>query len=95
MPHFQEVSVKYRGQAAVIGVDQGEPLPVVADFGAAMGITYPLLVDADNSVNQQYAVAALPTTVFIDKNGIIQEVYPGIVNRAILEDRIEKLLVEG
>lgn len=95
IPHFQESSVKYNGRAVILGVDQGEPLPIVADFGSALGVTYPLLLDTDNVVNRQYAVRALPTTVFIDGEGIVREVYSGIVNRAVLEDRIEKLLAEG
>jgi cytochrome c biogenesis protein CcmG/thiol:disulfide interchange protein DsbE len=95
IPHFQESSVKYNGRAVILGVDQGEPLPIVADFGSALGVTYPLLLDTDNDVSRQYAVSALPTTVFIDGEGIVREVYSGIVNRAILEDRIEKLLEEG
>lgn len=95
IPHFQESSVKYDGRAVILGVDQGEPLPIVADFGSSLGVTYPLLLDTDNDVNRQYAVSALPTTIFIDGEGIVREVYSGIVNRAVLEDRIEKLLAEG
>jgi peroxiredoxin len=95
IPHFQESSVKYNGRAVILGIDQGEPLPIVADFGSSLGITYPLLLDTDSSVNRQYAVSALPTTIFIDSHGIVKEVYSGIVNRAVLEDRIEKLLAEG
>jgi thiol-disulfide isomerase/thioredoxin len=94
IPHFQESSVKFNGQAVILGVDQGEPLPIVADFGAALGVTYPLLVDQTNAVNQSYNVRALPTTIFIDANGIVREVFTGIVNGAVLNDRIGKLLAE-
>jgi cytochrome c biogenesis protein CcmG/thiol:disulfide interchange protein DsbE len=95
IPHFQDASTKYNGQAVVLGVDQGEPLSVVGDFGAALGITYPLLLDSDNSVSRDYGVAALPKTVFIDSDGVIREMFTGIVNRAVLQDRIEKLLAES
>ena len=40
-------------------------------------------------------VTALPTTVFIDSDGIVREVVTGIVSQAVLEDRIERLLSEG
>ena len=95
IPHFQDASTKYNGQAVILGVDQGEPLSVVGDFGAAFGVTYPLLLDSDNSVSRDYGVVALPKTVFIDSDGVIRELFTGIVNRAILQDRIEKLLSEG
>ena len=84
--------MKYNGQVVVLGVDQGEPLPIVADFGAAFGVTYPLLLDTDSTVNRAYDVAALPTTVFIDAQGAVDEIFTGIVNLAVLEDRIEKML---
>lgn len=95
IPHLQDASTKYHGQAIILGVDQGEPLSVVADFAASYGMTYPLLLDTDAAVSRQYGVVALPQTFFIDADGVIKEVYTGIINRAILEDRIEKLLAEA
>ena len=95
MPHFQGASVKYNGQAVILGVDQGEPASIVSDFGNALGISYPLLFDEDNSVSRTYGVSALPTTLFIDADGVISEVFTGIVNQAVLEDRIERLIAEG
>ena len=95
IPHFQDASIKYNGQAAIIGVDQGEPRTLVSDFAAEFGVTYPLLLDPDNDVNRQYQVQALPKTVFIDANGVVREVFTGIINGAVLEDRIERLLQES
>jgi peroxiredoxin len=92
MPEFQAASVKYNGQAVILGIDQGEPSSIVRDFGASLGITYPLLLDSDNAVSRRYGVTALPQTYFIDSDGIVRETFTGIVNRAVLEDRIEKLL---
>lgn len=95
VPHFQDASVKYNGRAAVLGIDQGEPQSVVTDFANSFALTYPLLLDQDNSVNREYGVSALPTTIFVDAQGIVREVYTGIINGAVLQDRIEKLLAEG
>ena len=95
MPQFQATSSKFNGQAIVLGIDQGEPSSIVGDFGNSLGITYPLLIDQDNSVNRLYGISALPTTVFVDSQGLIREVYAGIVSQAVLEDRIERLIAEG
>lgn len=94
MPHFQNASQKYGEQVAILGINQAESAEIVTDFGAEFDITYPLLVDADRSVNNQYAIINLPTTVFIDANGVVQEVLIGTVSQAVLEDRIEQLLAE-
>lgn len=95
IPHFQDAAVKYNGQAVIVGVDQGEPLSLVSDFANQFGVTYPMLLDPDNDVNRQYQVRALPTTLFIDANGVVREVFTGIINGAVLEDRIEQLLRDG
>ena len=95
IPHLEAVSTKYNGRAVILGIDQGEPPSVVADFGAAMSVTYPLLVDERSEVNRLYGIAALPTTVFIDADGIVREVYTGIINQAVLEERIERILADG
>lgn len=95
MPHFQEASIKYNGLATIIGVDQGETESLVSDFAASYGINYPLLLDTDNRVNQQYGITSLPTTLFIDSRGVIRETFSGIISAAVLEDRIERLLAEG
>ena len=74
--------------------DVADPLSLVSDFAAQFSLTYPMLLDPDNDVNRQYRGLALPTTVFIDANGVVREVFTGIINGAVLEDRIDQLLQE-
>lgn len=93
-PHFQDVSLKYRGQVAVLGINQGESARTIADFGASFGLTYPLLHDADNRVNEAYNVFNLPTTIFIDRYGVVREVYVGAISHAVLLERVNRLIRE-
>jgi thiol-disulfide isomerase/thioredoxin len=95
LPHFQEASIRYNGRVTILGVDQGEPAGVVAPFAAELGLSYPLALDGDSRVNRLYRVNALPTTVFVDAEGVVDEVYLGIINGAVLEERIERLLEGG
>jgi peroxiredoxin len=94
MAHFQNISLKYNGRIAILGVNQGESASLITNFAAGMGLTYPLLVDQDNQVNQLYDVVSLPTTIFIDGRGIVREVIIGIMSQAVIEDRVERLLAE-
>jgi peroxiredoxin len=91
-PQLQSASLKYRNQIAILGVNQGEDARTVTEFGLSFGLTYPLLVDQDNAVNELYGVANLPTTIFIDRSGVVREVFVGILNRAVLEQRFSRLL---
>lgn len=91
-PHFQAFSEQYAGKLVVVGINQQESAATINKFATEFELTYPLLIDEDNRVNQAYAVFGLPTTFFIDENGVIFDISPGAISQAILEDRITKLI---
>ncbi len=93
-PHFQRAQLKYGNKIVLFGINQGESIGEVADFGRRFGLTYPLLADEDSVVSNKYAIQNLPTTVFIDRHGVVQEVFLGILSQAVLEERINKLLID-
>lgn len=92
MPSLQQASIKYNGRVAFIGINQGEDFATITDFGNEYNVTYPLLMDPDNRVNRLYEVSSLPTTFFVDQNGIVREVIIGILSEAVLQDRVEGML---
>jgi len=92
MPHFERASLNYSGRAAILGINQAESGETVAKFGQNTRVTYPLLVDEDMTLNRQYGVANLPTTIFVDREGVIREVFVGTMNQAVLENKIDGLL---
>jgi cytochrome c biogenesis protein CcmG, thiol:disulfide interchange protein DsbE len=94
MPHLERASQKYAGQVMLLAINQMETPAQIDIFAEEMGLTFPLLVDQDRVVNNRYGVINLPTTIFIDANGIVREVIIGTINQAILEDRIGRLLNE-
>jgi thiol-disulfide isomerase/thioredoxin len=93
MPLLERTAILYRGRVTILGVNNGESLETVQNFAAERTLSFPLLLDNNYLVGDQYLVTALPTTVFIDENGVIQEIFTGILNEGILQDRIEALLV--
>lgn len=92
MPHFERASLNYDGRATILGINQAESAETVAKFGQTTHVSYPLLVDEDSTINRQYGVANLPTTIFVDANGVIREVFVGTMNQAVLENKIDGLL---
>ena len=92
MPAFERASLKYADRAAVLGINQAESSETIQRFAQNTGVTYPLLVDEDWVVNNMYGVSNLPTTIFVDADGVIQEVFVGTMNQAVLEDKINSLL---
>lgn len=92
-PHFQEFSENFSDDLVVLGVNQQESAETVEAFAAEFALTYPLLLDARADVYQTYAVFGLPTTYFIDADGIIVDVIPGAATEAVLTEKVESLLL--
>ncbi|MEZ4705856.1 MAG: redoxin domain-containing protein [Caldilineaceae bacterium] len=49
----------------------------VAQFAAAQGLTFSILVDPSGAIAQQYEVSGIPFTYFIDQNGQIDQAVIG------------------
>ncbi len=53
-------------------IDGGEKLQPILDFKKRHKITFPILDDANNKVDDAYQIEAIPTNVVIDKEGIVR-----------------------
>jgi thiol-disulfide isomerase/thioredoxin len=92
-PAFQAAYVKFKDARGlvIVGVDaQGDGGPdQVQEFVTQMGATYPIWLTHDGSTESAYRVDALPTTFFVDRRGVIQDM---IVGGPMTADRLEKEL---
>ena len=96
MPDLENVYKAYQSEGfVVLGVNatnQDDPGKATA-FAREYGLTFPILLDMDGSVSHLYQLQALPTSFFIDKNGVIQDVVVGgPMSAALLQIRVEQLL---
>jgi cytochrome c biogenesis protein CcmG, thiol:disulfide interchange protein DsbE len=92
MPMLQSTWERYGDSVLILGVDVGEQETIVQDFVDEFQLTFPILLDEPMAVAGEYNVRGLPTTFFIDGNGIIRQIYPGELNSAILAEGIQKIL---
>lgn len=76
VPYLEQVYAQHgKGQFILLGIDQTDPKTDIARFGAAYKLTYPLLFDPGGAVNQSYGVTAIPTTYFVDSQGIVRAAF--------------------
>ena len=76
VPYLEQVYSQYgHGRFTLLGVDQADPKDDIARFGKSYKLTYALLFDKGSAVNQAYGVTAIPTTYFIDSNGIVRAAF--------------------
>ncbi len=92
MPMLQAAWQRYGDRVTLLGVDVGETPAQVAPFVAELGITFPIALDQDRSVSTTYNVRGLPTTFFVDSDGVIRYIYPGQLNSAIFAEGLERIL---
>lgn len=96
MPAMQKMYGEYKERGfVVLAVNttyQDDPSAVVP-FTQKYGLTFPILLDETGVVAEKYELRSLPSSFFIDRNGIIQEVViGGPMSEALLRTRIESLL---
>ena len=54
-------------------------------------LTFQALLDTEEKVNDQYEVVSIPTSFFIDEEGIIRKKIVGILDYEKMEDNLEAL----
>ena len=76
----------------VLAINSQEDAATVQRFINAQGFTFPVLLDTQASVLNQYKVRGLPTSFVIDRDGVIRYVHTGAITPQQLEDAISPLL---
>lgn len=70
MPALERLYRELRGRGLVVlGIDQGEAAGAVAPFVRHLGITFPILLDADQQYASSYISVGLPTSVIVGRDG--------------------------
>ena len=91
LPALQGAAERYDGDVLIVGVDQGETADVVQPMVDDLGLTFAIPMDRDGAVGQRYNVRGMPTTYFIDADGVIQEIWAGEMNAITLAEKIESI----
>ena len=93
MPDLQLAYENHRAQGfVVVAINQGEDHDTVAQFAQEVQLTFPFALDRDARVANRYRVLGLPTSFFIDREGVIHAVNYGQINRAYIEAELDTLL---
>jgi cytochrome c-type biogenesis protein len=96
MPALEQVWNDFRDQGLVVlTVNQGESAARVGAFVDDQGWALPVLLDPDSTLSTLYQLRGYPTTFFIDRDGIIQEVvFGGEMDEPTIAGKVSALLEE-
>ena len=91
MPDLEAVGQEFSGKLVILGINNQETVSQGDPFALSRGVTYPLLyLPKDDQIVKAYQVLAMPTTYYIDINGVIVDrklgfdTHEGIRTRALL-----------
>ncbi len=89
MPDLERLAHDHQGTLTVLLIDLEEGEEQIRPFLDDIGVTLVPLLDSDAAVATMYRVAALPTSLIIDEEGVIQEVQAGAVTYEWFVERLE------
>ena len=78
-------SERQADEFVILSVSEMENSTTVEFFIAKYGLDYPFMLDVDGSAGALYNLYTTPTTFFIDPEGVIRDILPGVVRRSWVE----------
>ncbi|HUF52998.1 MAG TPA: TlpA disulfide reductase family protein [Dehalococcoidia bacterium] len=95
---------RYRGDGLeILGVNLQEAKSIIKPFAEDYGMNFPIPIDRTGAVANEYRLLGVPTTYFIDRQGIVRSAFTGPflevsqgtnVQNAIEEDELTKRIEE-
>lgn len=93
MPLIQEAHMRAEEAGyRVLGVAVQDSRGALRSLSESMGLSFPMVLDGDNSVGIAYHVVGPPATFFIDEDGKIVSVVAGKIEEEVLQQALAELL---
>jgi len=96
MPAIEKIYNEYKDEGLVVlavNMTYQDSQADIAPFVAEYGLSFPILLDQTGEVGEAYQLRSLPSSFFINRDGIINEVViGGPMAEALLRTRVEEIL---
>lgn len=88
MPAMQALYEERDGEFEILAVNYLESRSQVVDFMEELDVHFPALMDVTGAVNSRYGVWSYPTSVFVDRDGIVRGRFMGELSPQLMEEFI-------
>ena len=96
MPHIQAAYEHHSQEGLVVlGVNQMESPNSVSRFVEEYSLTFPMPMDRDGKVSAVYQARGLPTSFFVDAEGVIRATFTGPMSSGFIESKLEEIIPQG
>lgn len=86
LPLIQDRLDRYGPDLVILTINAGEDLETVKNYLNRNEFSFHVLLDPDWKAEALYGVMAYPTSIFIDREGVIQARYVGGISASILDE---------
>lgn len=95
MPYLQQIYEEWQERGLVVlAINIGESADKVTNFVESYSISFPVLLDTNQDAALCYNIQYIPTTFFIDRDGIIQYIEVGAFqSKEEIESSLSKLAI--
>ncbi|KON88616.1 alkyl hydroperoxide reductase [Sporosarcina globispora] len=90
MPDIQKFYTQKGDEVAILAVNI-DPQSDVAGFAEEMRVNFPILLDVDEKASNAYQILTIPTTYFIDEEGIIRNKYLSAMSMEIMNQYMDEM----
>lgn len=91
MPAFEKTYRAYDGRVQFLGIASGDTEGKARAFAAERDVTYPLALDGDDSISRAYSLFGLPSTYFVDADGVVVDSRAGEMSETELNRKLREL----
>ena len=92
-PHLVEIYNEIdKDEVEFVGLNLQETSEAVLSFKEEFSITYPLLLNEGGEITNIYRPIGLPTTWFIDQDGVVRYVFSGPMTQQVLLQVIDDVI---
>jgi len=92
MPDFERVHQALQGQVRFLGLNTQDDRASADELVERTGVTYDLALDPDGELFRAFEVIAMPTTYFVNREGIIVHRHSGLATEQQLRGLIDEHL---
>ncbi|MGC1381567.1 MAG: TlpA disulfide reductase family protein [Candidatus Baltobacteraceae bacterium] len=93
MPDLQRLATRYAGAGlSIVGVNQGESPERARAFADSLRIGFPIWIDADQRYGRAYGALGLPTTVVLDRRGVVVRGFDGALTFEQMRSAVDPMV---
>ena len=91
MPDMQSVKTECGNDLVILAVNSTEDAKTAKDFITSKGYNFVNLMDPDRALLDRFNIEGFPTSIFINRSGVISDTYLGSMTKKQMQDAVKKI----